>query len=231
MIDLPWFRRRPVEAVAAAYLAGTPVRVAPKTPLDSVPFVVIDTETTGWDATRDRILSLAVVPVEAGRLPVGGVRSWLLYHPEAPLTEAVRVHGILPVDSRSGEPERKVIDELLPIVTGAVLVGHHIAFDVAVLNAALHRTHRLRLRNPLLDTATFAMHVLEPFRKTGYPGQRAPSLDEVCTHCGIHPLERHTAAGDAFTTAELLMVLCARRARQLGRPLTPRDLPLARASG
>jgi DNA polymerase-3 subunit epsilon len=215
--------------VAIAYRDGTKNRIPRKSPLDPLTFVVIDAETTGFDPAKDRILSLAAVPVKAGRLELSALRSWLIYHPEAPMTEAVRVHGILPSETRTGDPESLVLEQLLPMITGAILVGHHVGFDVRMLNATLNRHFHVRLRNPILDTATFAMHVLEPFRKTGYPGQRAPSLDEVCTHCEISAWERHTAEGDAFTTAELLMVLCSRYARQLRRPLTTSDLPLEKA--
>lgn len=228
MIRWPW-SRPPVSPVALAYCEGTASRLRRKSPLDPVTFVVLDAETTGFEPGRDRILSLAAVPVKAGVLQLSEIRSWLVYHHEAPFTDAVNVHGILPSETRTGQPEATVLAELLPVLTGAVLVGHHLGFDVRMLNAALQQHLRIRLRNPLLDTAKLAMHVLEPFRKTGYPGQRAPSLDEVCTHCEITPLERHTAAGDAFMTAELLMVLCAKYARQLGRKLTATDLPLDRA--
>ena len=224
-----WFRRAPLAPVAAAYRAGTPRRLSPKAALDPISFLVLDAETTGFDPGKDRLLSLATVTVHKGALHLSSARNWLVYHALAPMTDAVRVHGILPSDTLQGEPEAAILEQLLPLITGAVLVGHHVAFDVRMLNAALSRTFQIRLQNPTLDTAQLAMRVLEPFRKTGYPGQRAPSLDEVCTHCGIVPLERHTAAGDAFTTAELLMVLCSKYTRQLGRPLVAGDLPLVKA--
>lgn len=225
-MTFPWFRRAPLDPVALAYRDGTASRVPRKTPLEQLRFVVLDAETTGFDPAKDRILSVAAVPVTAGTLQLSGLRSWLVYQSTARFSEAVRVHGILPSETQTGEPEAAVLAELLPLLTGAVLVGHHLAFDVAMLNAALHRHFRVRLRNPMLDTAQLAMRVLEAFRKTGYPGQRTPSLDEVCTHCEIAPVERHTASGDTFTTGELLLVLGAKQARQLGRPLTAGDLPL-----
>lgn len=212
--------------MAAAYLAGTAAKAPPKMAANQLRFVVIDAETTGFNVERDRILSLAAVPVQAGVLHLGALRSWFVYHADAPMTDAVRVHGILPADARSGQPEATVLRELLPVITGAVLVGHHVGFDIAMLNAALHRHFGIRLRNPSLDTAQFAMRAVEAFRKTGYPGQRAPSLEELCTHLDLQPLERHTAEGDTFTTADLFMLLCAKHARQLERPLTAADLPL-----
>lgn len=223
---LSWFKRRSLAPSALAYREGTDPRVPKKTAVDTLSFLVLDAETTGFDPVNDRILSLAAVPVRAGVAELAGLRSWLVYQPRARLTEAVRVHGILPSETRTGEPEEAVLEAWLPLATGTVLVGHHLRFDVAMLNAALQRHFRVKLRNPMLDTAHLAMRALEAFRRTGYPGQRVPSLDEVCTHCGITPMERHTAEGDAFSTAELLLVLCAKYARLLGRPLTAGDLPL-----
>lgn len=227
-MNLGWLRRPSVPSFVRAYRAGTPAMIPRRTSVDQLSFVVVDAETTGFDATKDRILSLGAVPVQGGTLTLPALRSWLVFQAAVPLTDAVRVHGILPAQTRTGEAEATVLEELLPILTGAVLVGHHLGFDLAMLNAALHRHYRCRLRNPRLDTAVFAMRVLEPFRRTGYPGQRAPSLDEVCTYCEIQALERHTAEGDAFTTAEVLMMLCARLSRKLGRQLTVADLPIER---
>ncbi len=225
-MKFPWFRRAPLAPVAQAYRDGTDPRVPRKTPVEELRFLVLDAETSGFDPAKDRILSLATIPVQSGTMQLSELRSWLVYQQKASITDAVQVHGILPSETATGEPEQAVLEELLPLATGTVLVGHHLAFDVAMINAALHRHFRIRLRNATLDTAQLAMHALEAFRKTGYPGQRAPSLDEVCTHCEIAALERHTAPGDTFTTAEVLLVLLANLTRHLGRPLTAGDLPL-----
>lgn len=222
---LPWFSSE-VPAFARDYRAGTPRRVGRKTPVSQIRFVVLDAETTGFDPARDRILSLAALPLQGGVLQLADLRAWMVYHSQAPMTEAVQIHGIMPADAREGAPESTVLEEVLPLLTGAVLVGHHVGFDVRMLNEALHRRFRVRLQNPMLDTAKLAMQVLDAFRKTGYVGQRTPSLEEVCTLLDLAPLERHTAPGDTFTTAELLLVLLARYARERRRPLVSGDLPI-----
>lgn len=224
-----WFGLPQVTEVGQAYRDGTPRRYPGKTSLERLTFVALDAETTGFDTSRDRVLSLAVAPIRTLRLELAGMESWMVYQPTAPLNAAVTVHGILPSETAAGEPEEQVLAGLLVALRGAVLVGHHIAFDVAMLNAALERHHRVRLRNPLLDTAVMAQRTVEAFGVTAYPGQRPPSLDEVCEHLGLPTVERHTAAGDAFTTAELFLVLCARMQRLRGRPLVVDDLPLERA--
>ncbi len=42
------------------------LRVATHTPLERLPMVAIDCETTGLDARRDRIVSIAAVKIAAG---------------------------------------------------------------------------------------------------------------------------------------------------------------------
>lgn len=223
-----WFRRDESPAVAA-YRASTPRKIGRKAAADSLRFVVLDAETSGFDLARDRLLSLASIEVSRGQIDIASTRSWLVFQPGAAVNAAVAVHGILPAQTAGGETEERVLDEFLPHLHGAVLVGHHVSFDAQMIDAAMRRHFRTGLRNPLLDTALLAMHTLDAFRRTAYPGQRPPSLEDVCAHCGIEAIDRHTADGDAFTTAEVFLLLCGRLRRQLGRPLRAGDLPLRRA--
>ena len=224
---MSWWRRKPLDPVVAAYIDATSRRVPDKTPLSELRFVSLDAETTGFDATKDRMLSLALVEVQGGRIQIAKSAAWVIFQAAAPMTQAVSVHGILPAETKAGLPEAEVLRELLPRLSGAILLGHHVHFDAAMLTSALQRHYRTSLRNPMLDTAKLAMETLDAFAKTGYLGQRAPSLDEVCAQSGVPTVERHTAEGDAFTTAMIFISLCARLQRRLERPLRAEDLPLA----
>ncbi len=221
-----WPFRRRLDPLAAAYRAATPRRVAARRPIAELTFLVLDAETTGFRVGQDRLLSLATMPIRGGDLRVGEAAAWIVRQSSAPMNAATAVHGILPVDTAAGDPECEVLAALLPRLHGAILVGHHIGFDCAMLDQALRCEFGLGLRNPRLDTATLAMQTVDAFGKTAYPGQRPPTLEELCAHCGIPPLDRHTAAGDTFTTAELFLFLCARLRGRFGRPLLARDLPI-----
>ncbi len=224
------FLRRPARTPAAeAYRKGTPRRLRRDQPLDELTIVILDAETTGLTVGWDRLLAVALVEARAGRLQLNRSASWFVRQAGAPVNAAVAVHGILPNDTAEGTPEAEVVEALLPRLSGAVLVGHHIGFDAAMLDDALRRHAHVRLRNPLIDTARLAMTGIDAFRKTGYVNQRPPTLEELCAHTGLPVMARHTAEGDAFTTAQLFLLLCARLRRRLGRALRVGDLPVTRA--
>ena len=224
-----WFFLRPREPLAQAYRDATPRRVPGHRPWAELSFLVLDCETTGFRVGTDRILSLATMPVHGGDLRIGAATAWLVRQPGAALNAATAVHGILPSDTAAGDDERAVLAALLPQLHGTVLVGHHVGFDAAMLDEALRRHFGTGLRNPLLDTAELARNAVDAFGRTAYPGQRPPTLEELCAHFDLPPLDRHTAAGDTFTTAELFLFLCARLRRRLGRPLLAKDLPIVRS--
>ncbi len=216
--------RRKLEPVAEDYRNATPGKISRKTPVDRLRLIVLDAETTGFDIGSDRLLTLACVEVSSGQLRVSDFHAWLFHQPAARVNDAVAVHGILPSETAQGQPEKEALAEALPILSGAVLVGHHVGFDAGMLDHALRAHFGLGARNLLVDTARLAMAELEAFRKTAYPNQRPPSLDEVCSNLGLPMHDRHTASGDTFATAQVFLLLAARARRRLGRPLRLGDL-------
>lgn len=222
---MSWFSKTKLSPEAEAYIDATPKKLGRKTPIEELRFVVIDAETTGFDVNKDRILSLAAVPLRGREISIADVQTWLVFQASSSVNEAARIHCILPSDTRMGVPEDQAMKELLPLLQGTVVIGHHIHFDAALIDHAMRRSIGVGLRNPLVDTADLAQRTIDAFARTGYANQRPPTLDEVCSHLEIMTMERHTAAGDAFTTAELFLLLSARRRQQLKRPLTVGDLP------
>ncbi len=219
-----WLRHTAWPPFAVNYWEATPRRVDRKRDWSSLRFVVLDAETTGFNFSTDRLLSIGLVPIIAGRIEIAQRRNWLVQQLDVPNNEAVKIHGIAPAESAHGQPEGDVLRELLTELTGAIVVGHHIGFDVQMIDNALQRHFGLRLRNPLLDTAMMSTRHLDAFHKTGYANQRPPGLDEVCAHAGLPILGRHTASGDAFTTAQLFLWLCGRLRVKAGRELVAKDL-------
>jgi len=184
------------------------------TPHREVRFVVLDSETTGLDPRKDRLISIGALAVVGGELRLDDCFEALLL--VAYNTAAVTVHGITRDEARRGVGEAEALERFLGFLGNGVIVGHHIGHDVETLNAGYERHFGFRLRNRSLDTMELALHV---GRDGGFgEGERLKgfSLDALCTLFGVIPHDRHTAAGDAFMTA-LVFQRLLRLATRVGR--------------
>jgi DNA polymerase-3 subunit epsilon len=202
--------RGPVPAFWEAYLEANRQPFPKKLPLDEVCFVVFDTETTGLNPRSDRLLSIGAVKVMGNKILTDAPFERTIRQEHLPHhREAIGVHGILPGQSLAGQDEMQALEEFLSYIGNAVLVGHHLRFDVSILNEALKKRHAGKLRNPLIDTRALALRV-EKGRGNHDDQPGNYSLDALCERYHIPGSDRHTAAGDAYITAILLLKLLAR---------------------
>lgn len=223
---IPFFQK-PESPACRHYLAETGRKIRRKTPVKELRFAVLDTETSGFEIGKDRILSISLFEIINRQIDLSLSRKWIVFQPGTALTAATAVHGILPCETQRGIQEKQVIEELLPLLAGAIVVGHHIRFDAAMLNEAMMRNFKTKFCNRIIDTASMAMSELIPFHRTGYANQRPPALDEVCSQLNLPVVARHTAEGDAFLAAQVFLLLCGKiRRRRQNRRIHRRDLLL-----
>ena len=174
-------------------------------PAGLVRFVVLDSETTGLDPRKDRLITIGAVAVRNGEILLEDSFEALLK--VAYNTSAVTVHGVTRDDSLDGLDEPEALEQFLGYLRDGVIVGHHIGHDVATFNAGYERHFGLHLRNRSLDTMDLTLH-LE--RDGAFPGREQIqdfSLDALCEMFGVVPHDRHTAPGDAFITAQVFLRL------------------------
>lgn len=211
-------RLAPSDPRLAAYLRDyrPPERRAA---VDTVRFVVVDTEATGLDVGRDRVLTLAAVAVVQGALVPGDSRELTIAHHEVG-RQAAPVHGMVAEDLETGWDERDALGAFFAFLGSSVFVAHHAGFDHAILSAASRRHGGPAILNPVVDTEVLARRVeLGPV-----PAESSLryNLDAVAERFALETVARHTAAGDALLTAELLSRLLCRLGRR--RTLTLGDI-------
>lgn len=178
------------------------IRLLPKenTPIEAIRFVVFDTETTGFNYANDRILSIGAVDIVKDTINLKNVFELFLEQDETFFNpKAVTIHGIRKHHIYQKYPENEAIEKFIRYISGAVLVGHHIGFDVKMINTALERMQLPILQNKTIDTGVL-------FKKTKVINQllnnnRHYSLDDLCNEFNITMHDRHNAAGDALLTA------------------------------
>jgi DNA polymerase-3 subunit epsilon len=182
--------------------AGLP---APGSAWRETDFTVIDFETTGLDPTRDEIISFATVTVSAGRVRLDDARYELVRPKQMPGWDTIRIHGLREADLEDAPRLSEQIPKLLVALTGRVLVAHVAAIERSFLEAAFE-PQGLELRNPIVDTAALFAELSRRRRKPP-PKSEPVSLDDMSRSLGLPVHRRHTADGDALTTAQAFIAL------------------------
>jgi DNA polymerase-3 subunit epsilon len=160
-------------------------------------FLALDLETTGLDPRRDSIVSLAAIPFVGGAPGPGYVT---LVQPGRPIpSQSTAIHGLTDAMVADAPSTNRVVREVEAVLDHRIIVGHGVAFDVAMLNRA-RRAHGLpALGNPALDTQRLTAAV--------NPGRLDYSLETVAAQLGVEVVGRHTAAGDALMAGRVLLKL------------------------
>ncbi|MFV9503287.1 MAG: PolC-type DNA polymerase III [Oscillochloridaceae bacterium umkhey_bin13] len=215
--SLPWVRRTPPPIWAQAYEAGP--WPAPNLPWREVPYVVLDTETSGLDARRDVLLSVGLVEVRQGRVCLDS-RWRSLIRPPAGFEVgggSIRIHGLMRAELAVAPTLDEVLPAILERLTGRALVVHVAQVDVGFLNQAL-RPHHARLRGPILDTARLAHSLHENAKLLGevQPDMPRPAIQlrALAQARGLPVYGEHDALNDALTTAQLFLAQATRLEQQ-----------------
>jgi len=171
-------------------------------PIAKTRFVVLDTETTGFQAnSRDEIISIALL--ELNGLEKTDREYKTLINPGRPIPESsTEIHGIRDADVRDAPILGDKLADIIMFIDEAIVVGHHISFDIDFLSKHLQKLIGCSLQNPWIDTMWLYAEL------TGKPDHY--KLDEVARASGVEIAERHTAYGDAHATADIFIQLTQR---------------------
>jgi DNA polymerase III subunit epsilon len=165
-------------------------------------FIVFSAETTGLNPVKDVILSMGSFAIIDNSIAIGDNFEAILlqykYLHDNKLSNDFIVESKLKKLS-----EQDAIKELIDYIGNAVLVGHRINFDVAMLNMALEKLDCGRLKNEALDIEV--MHL-----KLHDISDKEFSLDELCTIYKVPISDRNSASESAYKIGLLFLKLKTR---------------------
>ena len=172
------------------------------TALAALPALALDLETTGLNPKSDRIVQLAAITMLGPRI-LESPRLERTVNPGVPVPAvATRIHG-LNDKALSGAPSfAAVAPALAELVQSRVLIGQHIAFDLAVLHQEALRAGIAWRQPPALDVGLL-FGALEPSASD-------LSLEAVARRLGVTIEGRHSAFGDAMAAAQIFVRLLTR---------------------
>lgn len=171
------------------------------TPLIALDAAVADTETTGLDTTRARIVEFGAVCLDRGVIAAEGFA--LRINPQEPVPKAASdVHGIDDAAVASAPPFAEAWPRIGAFMGERLWIGHTIGFDLAVLTRECARAGLPFAPPPALDT-----RLLAQIANPNLPGY---SLETLAAWLAIEPGPRHSALGDAITTARIFEALAVK---------------------
>ena len=191
------------------------------------PWVAFDTETTGVSATRDRIVTAAVVTrprglaaastkstdAEGSENTADSVRTWLA-DPEVPIpASASAIHGITTEHARQfGRPIADVLDEVnaalaTQMASGGVVIVFNASYDLPLLEAESKRhgvttlPQRLRAKPQLVVDPLVIDRAVNKYRR----GKR--TLTALVQAFDLNVGDAHDAAVDCQMTLDVFTAL------------------------
>ncbi|WP_208435504.1 DNA polymerase III subunit epsilon [Bartonella phoceensis] len=172
--------------------------------------IIFDTETTGLDKEKDRIIEIGCVEMINRYLT--GRRFHVYLNPQGVIIpdEVVAIHGLTNERLKNEKNFGDIADEFLEFIDGATMIAHNASFDVGFLNAELGRINKPLISvDNILDTLAIA--------RRKFP-MGPNSLDILCKRFGIDNSHRilHGALLDAEILADVYIELIGGKQGVLG---------------
>lgn len=176
--------------------------------------VAIDCETTGLDTRYAELVSLAAVRIRGDRVLTSDSLDLRLARPASLSGDSIRIHGLRGIDLADGTGIEDALAQFLDFVGNRPLVGWRLDFDLAMLNRHLRPLFGFDLPNAGIDVAQTYRRQL---RRSHPERDVRPRFEQVAERLGVPVMGRHTALGDAVTTA-LMHLRLARGPMRAERP-------------
>ena len=155
-------------------------------------YAIIDIETTGGNASRERITEIAIY-IHNGNEVVNEYST--LINPECKVPPFVaRLTGISDEMLKDAPKFFEVARDIVEITEGCTFVAHNAAFDYSFVKQEFLNLG-YKYKRPILCTVKMSRKLI--------PGLKSYSLGNLCTSLGIQITSRHRAAGDALATVKL----------------------------
>ena len=159
-------------------------------------YAIIDLETTGGRAARDRITEVAVVLHDGEKV----LQHWeTLLNPECYIPQGItELTGISQEMVQDAPKFFEVAKEIVELTRDAVFVAHNVRFDYAFLCEEFKRLGFTYSRKQLCTLR---------LSRQAFPGLPSYSLGKLAESLGVSLNNRHRAMGDARATAEIFRLI------------------------
>ncbi|MBK9736005.1 MAG: GIY-YIG nuclease family protein [Saprospiraceae bacterium] len=156
-------------------------------------YAVVDIETTGGLARRDRITEIAIALYDGDKI-IDTFQS--LVNPERSIpTEITRITGITNSMVATAPRFYEIAKQVVTMTEGAIFVAHNVRFDYSFIREELASLGFTYTRKQLCTVV---------LSRKAFPGLRSYSLGNLIRHFDIKVENRHRAMDDVLATVDVL---------------------------
>ena len=153
--------------------------------------IVLDTETTGLDYTRERMVEFAAVRLENGKIKD---EFQTLINPEQHIRKSsIAIHGITQDMVADAPTEAEVMPKILEFIGDYPIVAHNVIFDYSFLNEAKLRVCGTKLENPRIDSQNMFKEIAPELESHG--------LEALTQRFNVELNNHHRAMADTMGLA------------------------------
>jgi len=164
-------------------------------PLEKASFCVVDVETTGLSANKNRIIEIALVKIE--NLKITDKLHYLI-NPQTYIPPFITSLTGIDNDDVIGAPIfSEIVDEIISFTDNTILTAHNFPFDSSFLNSEFTISGREFINEHSCCTLKIARKI--------YPTLKSKSLSNVAQSLNLKNTNAHRALGDAEITAKVLL--------------------------
>lgn len=165
------------------------------TPLEKAAFSVVDVETTGLSANKNRIIEIAIVKIEKLRITD---KLHYLVNPQTYIPPFITsLTGIDNDDVIDAPIFSEIVDEIIAFIDNSILTAHNFTFDSSFLNTEFMLSGREFVSDESCCTLKIARNI--------YQELKSKSLSSVSDFLNLKNKNAHRALGDAEITAKVLL--------------------------
>jgi DNA polymerase-3 subunit epsilon len=166
-------------------------------------YAVVDIETTGGKASRDKITEIAIILYDGEKI----IDRWeSLINPECYIPYGItQLTGITQEMVRNAPKFYEVAKIIIEKTEGAIFVAHNVRFDYEFLREEFKRLGFTFTRKQLCTVR---------LSRQAFVGFRSYGLDSLIREFNIQVQQRHRAMGDALATVEVLGRILAKETGQ-----------------
>ncbi|TWX74188.1 exonuclease domain-containing protein [Colwellia sp. C1TZA3] len=183
------------------------------TPLNHIPILAVDFETTGLDAVQDKLLSVGCVELSNNQIKLGSSYHQIINTKGSLKANNVTIHQITDDQKDQGKPLAEVVEQLLKRLAGRVMLVHFARIERQFLRQACLELYGMAPPFPIIDTLVVAKRRLDK-RDVAYDPSELRLL-ALRAKYDLPEHYAHNALNDAIATAELLLAQVSERGENI----------------